>query len=151
LAQHVLPDILIVRTAFYSLGTPGKHSLAAWVAEGLKKGDTLNMFTDVFFSPIPASTLAQVILEMDRKELGGLYHIGGRERCSKYAFGQALARALGLDTTLIQPSMLADVNLKAPRPRDVSLNVDKTLGVLALPDLAEGISQMLKEAPALTK
>ncbi len=107
------------------------------------------MFTDVFFSPIPVNALVGAALEMYHKNLGGIYHIGGRERCSKYTFGLEMARAFGFNESHIQPSVLAEAKFKAPRPKDVSLNVNKTINSagIYLPDLREGISQLLKEKP----
>lgn len=141
--QH-LPDALIVRTAFYgwSLNPKNRPSLAEWVVNGLRRGEILNMFTDVFFSPIFTSNLSAVITELCDRDISGLYHVGGRERCSKFAFGQAIATAFGLDKSLIRPCSIADTNLKAPRPKDISLDVTKVTGVIKnhLLDVKEGIT-----------
>lgn len=148
--QHLLPDSLVIRTAFYSRSLPGRHSLAEWIITELKKGGTLRMFTDVFFSPIPADTLAEAMLEMYSKGLTGIYHVGGTERCSKYTFGLEIARIFGFDDSHIQPSTLVEAKLKAPRPKDLSLNINKVVNSanIHLPNLREGISQ-LREKPSL--
>lgn len=142
--QRSLPDSLIIRTAFYSWSLPGRHSLAEWVITELKKENSLRMFTDVFFSPIPADALVEAMLEMYRKGLTGIYHVGGTERCSKYAFGLEIARIFGFNDSYIQPSTLAEAKLKAPRPKDLSLNISKVVNSanIHLPNLREGIFQL---------
>ena len=143
-----LPESIIIRTAFYGWGFPGKHSLADWLITQLKRGEKPKMFTEVLFSPIPINVLVAAMLEMCGKNLSGLYHVGGRERCSKYTFGLELARAFGFNESCIQPSTRAEAQLKAPRPKDISLNVNKTLSSgIYLPSLREGISWLLKEKP----
>lgn len=123
--QRWLPDSIIVRTAFYGWSLHNKLSLAEWVVNELRAGKTLKMFTDVFFSPIFVDNLIEVIVEMYRKGLSGIYHVGGRERCSKYMFGQEIAQAFGLDSNYIQPYAIAEAGLKACRPKDVFLDIDK--------------------------
>jgi len=143
--QRWLSEAMIIRTAFYSWGLSGKHSLADWVISQLKGGRFPRMFTDVFFSPVPVNVLVKVILEMYHQRLSGIYHVGGRERCSKYTFGLELAQALGFSGSDISRSVLADARLKAPRPKDISLNVNKILSLdgIYLPDLSEGIVQFM--------
>jgi dTDP-4-dehydrorhamnose reductase len=52
----------------------------------------------------------------------GRYHLGGRERVSRYELGLRVARGLGLREDLIEPVTQAEAPLAAPRPADVSLD-----------------------------
>lgn len=139
--RHWLPYSIIVRTAFYGWSLHNKLSLAEWVVNGLREGRTLNMFTDVFFSPIFVSNLVEVLIEMHHRNLSGIYHVAGNERCSKYMFGQEIAQAFGLNSKYIQPSSIAEAGFKACRPKDVSLNIDKASRAIDTPLLSvkEGI------------
>ena len=89
--QHWLPDSIIVRTAFYGWGLHSRKSLAEWVVDSLREGKRLKMWDDAFFTPILVNNLAEALLTMYRRDLSGIYHVGGRERCSKYVFRQELA------------------------------------------------------------
>ncbi|MFC1991136.1 SDR family oxidoreductase [Chloroflexota bacterium] len=144
MVRHWLPDSLIIRTAFCSRNSPGKPNLAEWIINGLESRKILKMFTDVFFSPIPVCTLIEAMLTIYHKELSGIYHVGGKERCSKFDYAMEIAHQFGLNTSYIQPSTLAEAKLKAPRPKDVSLNVGKALNSanVKLPDLKEGVFQL---------
>lgn len=143
LVRSIVPGSIIIRTAFYGWSLYHKTSLAEWVVTSLRRGKLVNMFTDVFFSPIFAGHLALLMIEMYRRNLIGVYHVGGRERCSKYTFGLEIARAFGLDVNNIQPSSIVDMDLEAPRPRDLSLDVTKVARSLEtqLPSVREGIKQ----------
>ncbi len=101
------------------------------------------MFTDVFFSPILTNNLGEALIEIYRKKLSGVYHVAGSQRCSKYSFGLEIAQAFGLDKSLIQPCSIAEVGLRAPRPKDISLNVAKISEVIdtRLLDVKEGIAR----------
>lgn len=142
--QRWLPDGIILRTAFYGWSPGGSRSmsLAEWVISKLRNGERVLGFTDVFFSPIFVDNLIEAMIEVYRKKLSGVYHVAGSERCSKYAFGREIAQAFGLDKNLIQPSSVAEVGLKAPRPKDISLNVAKISGVIdtRLLGVKEGIA-----------
>lgn len=128
--QRCLPDGTIVRTAFYGWSLHNKQGLAEWVVSKLREGETIKMFTDVFFSPVLVNNLAEVLLEMYRRNLRGIFHVGCRERCTKYVFGQEIARAFGLDKNLIQPGSLSQAGLRAPRPKDISLDVSRVADVV---------------------
>jgi dTDP-4-dehydrorhamnose reductase len=152
--QRWLPDSIIIRTAFYgwSSSNSSRVSLAEWVVNGLREGRTLPMFTDVFFSPIFVDNLVKIIIEMYGKGLSGIYHVAGSERCSKYDFGQEIAQAFGLNKNYIQPTSITEAGLRAPRPRDLSLNTTKVSGLVEtrLLGVKEGIA-WFKDSEYLAK
>jgi len=141
-ARHWLSDSIIVRTAFYGWSLHNKSSLAEWVVNGLRERKTLNMFTDVFFSPIFVSNLVEVLIEMYHRNLSGIFHVAGSERCSKYVFGQEIAKSFGLNSEYVKPSSVAEAGLKARRPKDVSLNINKVSNAIhtKLLGVKEGIT-----------
>jgi len=51
---------------------------------------------------------------------GGILHLGGRERISRYALGILLAEMLAVDVGFIVPGRQRDRTIGAPRPPDVS-------------------------------
>lgn len=51
---------------------------------------------------------------------GGILHLGGRERVSRYDLGMILAEMLGADAGLILPLRQRDRTVGAPRPPHVS-------------------------------
>lgn len=131
--QKIMPESIIVRTCSIYGWSLYEQSLAEWVLAELKQGKTIKMFADSFFTPILANNLAKALLEMVRKNLYGIYHVAGSERCSRFNFAVEIATAFGLDVAMVIPSTIAKSELKAPRPKDSSLVIDKAQRVLSIP------------------
>jgi dTDP-4-dehydrorhamnose reductase len=133
IVQEDRGDHLIIRTAIYGWNMQDKLSLAEWVLQRLETGTPMPGFKDVFFSPILVNDLSDLILQMISRELKGLYHVSGSKACSKFDFAVNLADIFNLDSNLVQPAVLRDVPLKAPRPKNISLRTDKISRALGIP------------------
>jgi dTDP-4-dehydrorhamnose reductase len=135
---------LVARVNFFGWSLLGKRSLAEFFFYSLSAGKHVNGFTDVFFCPLLANDLAEILLEMVRKDLRGLYHVFSREAQSKYEFGLAVARVFGLDETLVTPISVADSGLVGKRSPNLIMRVDKLEAALghAMPSQGEGISRL---------
>jgi len=116
---------VIVRTNIYGWNAQKKVSIAEWMLNTLLEKRKLTLFSDVFFNPILVNNLSDVIMEILEKDLRGLFHVAGSERCSKLQFGLVLAEVFDLDKNLIKPVLLSDKNLVAERPKDPSLSVER--------------------------
>jgi len=137
------PRVLVVRLNIYGWNVQKKDSLAEWVLRGLEEGRQVPGFTDVFFTPILVDDLAPILFTMLQQELTGIYHVAGSERISKYDFARRVAKTFGFDPAQVTPCQVKDVNLKAPRPRDISLNTEKIRIALgrSMPDVDSGLSR----------
>ena len=82
----------------------------------------LRMSGSILFWPMisPRSVFAML-----QRELTGLYHVVGSERITKFEFARRVAATFGFDPARITPCQVKDMNLKAERPLDVSLNTEK--------------------------
>jgi len=139
------PSALVVRVNIYGWNAQPKRSLAEWMLDQLHRKKCLNGFVDVFFCPMLANDLAEILLDMLDRGLTGIYHVVGSERISKYEFGRRIAVAFGFDPEWVRPIRLADAQLRALRPLDVSLNTEKisrTLGRL-MPGVNESLNRFL--------
>lgn len=138
-----LADSLIVRTNIYGWNMQPKESLAEWMLGQLRQHSPFLGFEDAVFSPILANDLADCLREMMSSELQGVFHVAGREACSKYDFGRRLAGVFALDSSLVQPSSIRDSKLVAPRPLNTSLNTDKIARALgrSMPTLQSGLER----------
>ncbi|OLP17794.1 NAD(P)-dependent oxidoreductase [Leptolyngbya sp. 'hensonii'] len=87
----------------------------------LRAGGNLRLFTDEYRTPASGTTAARGIL-LALEKVQGRIHLGGRERISRYAFGQLMAEVLDLPADQLQGCLQAEVPMAAPRPRDVSLD-----------------------------
>jgi dTDP-4-dehydrorhamnose reductase len=135
------PDAIVARVTIYGWNAQPKFSLAEWILAGLREGKPVPGFTDVYFSPILANDLAEVLLAMLERNLSGVYHVVGAERSSKYEFARSLATVFGLDASQVKPALLREAKMPAPRPLDISLDTTKISQALGrkMPDVAAGL------------
>jgi dTDP-4-dehydrorhamnose reductase len=141
------PDALVARVNFYGWSISGSRSLAEWFYNNLKSGTHINGFTDVVFSPLLVTDLADTLLEMVTKGMSGLYHVLGSECISKYDFGVRLARVFGLREELLKPISVASSGLAAPRSPNLCLSTAKLVAALGhpLPGIDEGLQKLAEQ------
>jgi dTDP-4-dehydrorhamnose reductase len=141
IVQKFANDYLIVRTNIFGWNPGPKLGLAEWILKQLEKGEKVPGFSDIYFSPILTTDLAKILNEMIISDLEGLYHVCASERCSKFDFARMICRVFGKDDDLIQPTISEKAGLKAPRPKDTSLDIKKITKTLGkpMPKIMEGI------------
>jgi dTDP-4-dehydrorhamnose reductase len=136
---------IIARTSFFGRSrTPGRKSLSDFVADNLAAEKPINLFTDILFSPLHATTLASVLVEMVRNKLSGVFNVASRSGMSKADFGLGLAQHLGLQSVTATLSTSAVIPGRAPRPSDLRMNPAKLETALGrpMPTLAEEIAKL---------
>ncbi|MCP4440133.1 MAG: NAD(P)-dependent oxidoreductase [Aureispira sp.] len=94
----------------------------------LKNGEPIHAFIDEYRTPISGTVASewlhkaiQYLLAMD-KPTESLLNMGGMERISRYDFAIQMAKVFELPDNTIEATSLADVELAAPRPKDVSMD-----------------------------
>jgi dTDP-4-dehydrorhamnose reductase len=135
------PTALIARINLYGWNAQNKDSLAEWILKQLTRGGQVPGFSDVVFCPALADDLAEVMLASLDLNLAGVYHVAGSEPVSKYEFARRVASTFGFDPGQVVPTRIADAKLKAPRPRNTSLNTGKICAALGrpMPDVEAGL------------
>jgi dTDP-4-dehydrorhamnose reductase len=127
------PRHTVVRIVLTAGTSPhGDRSFVEDMSQGAKSGKTMTLYRDEFRCPLPAGAIARAIWELTGADAPGLYHLGGRERLSRWEIGQALLPWYPeLQGRLVEGS--ARVHTGAPRPADLSLNCEKIQAVLSFP------------------
>src|SRR5687767_14416159 len=98
---------------------------AAW-----QRGEATKLFMDEFRSPIAAEETARAVWELIAANHAGLYHVGGRERLSRFEIGQRLASRCPQLKPRLEPFLIKDF----PGPRrspDTSLDSSKAQRLLS--------------------
>ena len=114
--------VRIVLTAGTSQG--GDRSFVEDMCRAAKSGQPVTLYADEYRCPLPAGTIARAIWELAAQDVPGLYHLGGRDRLSRWEIGQALRPWYPeLEGRLIKGT--ARGHSGAPRPADLSLNCEK--------------------------
>lgn len=124
------PANIVIRTSLNAGASPtGDRSFTEQLRRAMIEGHTLDLFVDEFRTPIHASVTARAVWELVRHGVGGLYHVAGSERLSRWQIGMLLAaRWAHLNPKIVQAS--AKTYRGAPRPYDTSLNCSKAQAIL---------------------
>ena len=122
----------IVRpSVIYGVGG-GKLNFALFVADRLSRGEKIKALVDQYVSPTLNVLLARAIAEIIEVRPMGILHVAG-ERMNRYKFAVKLAEVLGLPKELIDKAEMSEMNWKARRPCDSSLDTSKAESLLKTP------------------
>jgi dTDP-4-dehydrorhamnose reductase len=138
----------ILRTSVLYGWHPWKQNFATWIIDKLKQQQEITVVEDHYNTPTLADNLAEMIVEVAKKDLRGLYHASGRERISRYEFAKQAANTFNLNADLIKPVKMSQLTAWiAKRPRDSSLNTSKIQKQLKTKPLniTEGLNKMKQE------
>ena len=119
------PRNLVFRTNIYGINIQEKQSFGEWIYFSLKENKTLNMFTDIDFSPIEVSELAEIIYLACQKDLHGLYHACGTGSITKYEFAIKLKEVFKIESGIIQKTISDNAQLKANRSKHMGMSNKK--------------------------
>lgn len=152
LAEHYIAlhseSYLIIRTTWvYGWERQGKNFVLRLI-RNLKEGKEVKVPVDQVGNPTYGPNLAQAVLELVQREAVGVYNIAGPERVNRYAFACAVARAFGLDPSLIKGLPTEELGQTARRPLRGGLVVEKAASFLSTPLVGyrEGLLLMVSES-----
>jgi dTDP-4-dehydrorhamnose reductase len=108
--------------------TPTAKSFIQPFIQTLKEKKELSLFIDEFRTPVSGTTAAKGLL-LALEKVNGIIHLGGKERISRYDFGQLLVEIFQLPAVGLKSCRQQDVKMAAPRPSDVSLDSSKAFAL----------------------
>ena len=134
-------DALIIRSNFFGWGTKYRQSLSDFILKKLRNNEKVDLFSDVFFTPILIDELAKITEQLIDSNSEGIFNIVGNERISKYDFGAKLAKEFDLNVDLINQISISDKINFIKRPKDMSLSNNKLCKLLdcKIPSIDEQI------------
>jgi dTDP-4-dehydrorhamnose reductase len=138
----------ILRTSVLYGWHPWKQNFATWIINKLKRQQEITVVKDHYNTPTLADNLAEMSVEVTKKDLRGLYHASGSKRISRYEFAKQIAKTYNLNADLIKPVKMSQLTAWiAKRPRDSSLNTSKIQKQLKTKPLniTEGLNKMKQE------
>jgi len=115
-------DSLIIRTNFFGWGPKYRQSFSDYILSNLRNDVSINLFSDVYFTPILIEELSDRVHQLLDSNSSGVFNIVGSERLSKFEFGVKLALYFNLDQGLINPVSINEIPSLVNRPKDMSLS-----------------------------
>jgi dTDP-4-dehydrorhamnose reductase len=127
----------------FGYGGPDGKGFAHEMVIAIAQGQPVHLFTDEIRTPLSTACAAAALL-MALSWPGGIYHLGGPERISRFELGRRMAAHLDVGEAHLLPFAQADLPMAAPRPADVSLDNRKARELGFSPaGLDEAIGRML--------
>ncbi len=121
------PNHCIIRTSgLYGLqqGPKGKPNFIEKIIVKVKKGEPIQVQTDLICTPTFSSELAAVVCRLLEKEAIGIFHATNTGQCSWYEFACKILEILG-SPCKVTPLKSSPNPLAAPRPRYSVLDTTK--------------------------
>jgi len=107
-----------------------KKSFPLWVKENLESKKEIPVLVDQFTSPTYVPNLSKMLIEISTKQIVGTIHTAGATRISRYKLAELVAEKQNLDKKLLHPASMSEMNWKAQRPKDSSLDVSWAAEIL---------------------
>jgi dTDP-4-dehydrorhamnose reductase len=128
-AKFHLGPVSILRTAFYGINPYSEKSLLYWVIDNARKGTPMDGWENIYFCPVSASKLADVIEYLVEKKVSGIFNVGSTDMCNKYDFVFEICNSLNLNVK-VNKARQTNGPQKQIRPNDTSLDCTKLKSVL---------------------
>lgn len=147
LIKESYDNFISARTSLYGWSL-NKSSFASWIVNSLREGKRISVLSDQISSMLFTNDLANILSEMLKYNLKGVYNVASADSMSKYKFALKIAEIFNLNKNLIEAITLDNLikrfSLSANRPINVSLDVSLIENKLGrkMPSIREGITSM---------
>ena len=120
-------NALILRTNFFGCSLNGKKSLLNFALKASDSQKEVVGFTDVFFSPVGASEIANFLLDEKSTAIKGVLNFASREVISKYDFLTLVSKIQGYSDKHISRGSIVNSELTVVRPNYLALDSTRLL------------------------
>ncbi|PML04868.1 hypothetical protein BCT86_14500 [Vibrio breoganii] len=114
----------VFRTNFFGRSS---SSVSSGLCDSIYKlalsGKELNLFNNVYFSPLSIDTLCTIIELSLRKRLPGIYNVGSKEGMSKQEFLLEFLQKSGIQKFKYKSVNVESMNFSVKRPKDMRMDV----------------------------
>ena len=124
-----------------------KLSFTDWAISSFLREEEIFLFNDVYFSPVHVSFLTKVIKLAIEKKNVGIFNIGSKTGLSKFQFVKNITEDLNLHNSKMKIISVDQFNLKAKRPKDMTLNSEKFEEIfnIKVPSIEKTLESSLKD------
>lgn len=139
-------NYLIIRSAvLYGYNNKNDNfNFVEWVIENLKGDNKIKIVNDQINSPTLIDDICYSIIKLINQT--GIFNVAGSESISRYDFALKIAEVFNLNKNLIEPVTSEELNQRAVRPKNLSLDISKitSLGI-EMSNIEEGLLKMKKQ------
>ena len=135
---------IVFRTNFIG---KNKKSLTNWIINSLKNKKKIDVYKNIFFSPLHLSTISKVVVKAIQSKFTGIFNLGSENSINKADYAFKICKKLKLNKKFLYAVNYTNKTKHVKRPLDMSLNIKKLKKKFKLPmfKLDKQINLTLKE------
>lgn len=138
------PRNLVVRTSGAYGWQWEPKNFVLQIRAKLQARERMKVAADLAYNPTAVENLAEVVADLIDGARSGIYHVVGADRIQRYDFAVKVARAFGLDESLLEPVPSSQFQSPTPRPKSSSLDTRKVRAAASTPlwGVDQGLAHM---------
>lgn len=149
-AQKYQGPSTILRTDFYGINPISTKSLLWWIIDHANRGETMDGWENIYFSPVSALRLARILKQMIQNKIEGIFNVGCNNECNKYDFARTVCELINIQGK-VRKTRLAQ-GKDTIRPDYTVLNSSKLNSYLDMEfTWQEDLSFYMKNLPKIPK
>ena len=113
---------LVLRTNFIGMSYSKRKSLSDWIIGSMRAKKKINVYENVYFSPLYIKTLCKIINKIKTKKISGIFNLGSKKGMSKQKFAEMLCNKLNFDKSCLIKKSFFSNNQETNRPLDMRLD-----------------------------
>lgn len=144
LARNAYARSIVVRSGW--IFGPGGDNFLSRVHTILSEGKPIRAISDAYGTPTYAVDLARRLRELAEFDLPGTYHVtNAGDGTSYFGFALKVCELSGVESELVQPVSMSELQRPAPRPVSSKLAClfSERLGLMPLPSWYDGLKRFL--------
>tara|TARA_A100000164_G_C21938689_1_gene789459 strand:- start:1959 stop:2840 length:882 start_codon:yes stop_codon:yes gene_type:complete len=114
---------IILRTNFFGKSLASKKSFSDWIYKMAKEKQNINLYKNVFFSPLAIESLLNYLFLIISNPIPGTYNLGSHGGLSKSEFSKLFVAALKLNLDYIDIDY-DEISNQIKRPLDMRMNLE---------------------------
>lgn len=135
-------DLTVIRTSV--VFSDFTKNFVSWVMESLVRNESLTIVNDQFVTPTSTDFLSDSIFELILKDKRGIWNVCSSDRLSRYEMAKTVADITGKKDSKILPISIDDLGWYAERPRDSSLDCEKSRHIIPSKTFQKMVFELLK-------
>ncbi len=106
--------VSILRTDFFGINPYSEKSLLWWIINRAKGGKVMDGWENIHFSPVSARKLSEIIHQMIKKGIEGVFNVGCMNECNKYDFASKVCELIGVRGNVKKTSLVQGTEMIRP-------------------------------------
>ena len=123
------PNVIVRTSTPFGLHSK-KISFPIWVKKNLELEKEISVVVNQYTSPSYVPNISKMIIEIIERKITGIIHLAGATKISRYDFAVQISKIINANKQFLKLTKMDQMDWKAQRPADSSLNVSKANKIL---------------------